>query len=271
MLVHDAYDQYRVSRSGGEPDLDPPPCTVIYYCMARRAHAVLSERLRQDIRDRRYPERLPTEAELVRAHGVSRHTVRRAFQDLVAEGVVYRVPGRGTFAYDGESKYLRSFGSIDDLLALSLDTEMEVVEPPHPRVDLDAAGRLRLDRDDVVSMTFRRFHEGQAFSVTTIFVPVAVGRRLMGRHELMEVGGRRRMTVLSVVREIVSIASAQQSITAGPAPRDTAGLIDVHEDDPVLRIDRLYFDRDQQPVELAINHCNPARYSYRVQLRAAER
>lgn len=232
---------------------------------------MLSEQLRRDIRERRYPERLPTEAELVRTHGVSRQTVRRAFQDLVAEGVVYRVPGRGTFAYEGESKYLRSFGSIEDLLALSLDTEMEVVEPPRALVDLEAAGRLRLDCDDVVSMTFRRFHDDQPFSVTTIFVPLIVGRRLIARRDLNEIGVRRKMTVLSVVRDEVPIASAQQSITAVPAPAAVGPQIDVRDGAPVLRIDRLYFDRDQEPVELAINHCNPARYSYRVQLRATDR
>jgi DNA-binding GntR family transcriptional regulator len=148
---------------------------------------------------------------------------------------------------------------------------MEVVEPPRPLVDLEAAGRLRLDRDDVVSMTFRRFHDGQPFSVTTIFVPVAVGRRLMARRDLTDVGVRRKMTVLSVVREAVPISSAQQSITAVTAPAGVGLQIDVREGAPVLRIDRLYFDRDQEPVELAINHCNPDRYSYRVQLRAADR
>ncbi len=154
---------------------------------------------------------------------------------------------------------------------MSLDTEMEVVEPPRPLVDLEAAGRLRLDRDDVVSMTFRRFHEDQPFSVTTIFVPVTVGRRLVARRDLTEIGVRRKMTVLSVVREAVPIASAQQSITVVPAPDEVARQIDVRDGAPVLRIDRLYFDRDQEPVELAINHCNPARYSYRVQLRATDR
>jgi len=36
---------------------------------------------------------------------------------------------------------------------------------------------------------------------------------------------------------------------------------------PVLRIDRLYRDRELRPLELAINHFNPDRYSYRLQLR----
>ena len=36
----------------------------------------------------------------------------------------------------------------------------------------------------------------------------------------------------------------------------------------MLRVDRIYFDRDRQPLELAINHFNPARYTYRFHLRA---
>ena len=241
--------------------------------MGQPAYAVLSEQLRRGIREHQYPERLPTEAELVRTHGISRQTVRRAFQDLVAEGVVYRVPGRGTFAYEGESRYLRSFGSIEDLLALSLDTEMEVVDPPRPLVDLEAAGRLHLDSDQVISTTFRRFHGDQPFSVTTIFVPEDLGRKLMARRELTEVGIRRKLTVLSVVQEVSgrAIAGAQQSITAVPAPAEVCEHIDTRPGDPVLRIDRLYFDRDQELLELAINHCDPARYSYRVQLRASVR
>lgn len=42
-------------------------------------------------------ERLPTERALARAHGVSTTTVRRALDDLVAEGLVVRRPGSGTF------------------------------------------------------------------------------------------------------------------------------------------------------------------------------
>ena len=82
-------------------------------------------------RDRRGPvQRRRAAAHRVRTRGaarLSRQTVRRAFQDLVAEGVVYRVPGRGTYASEPGRRYLRQLGSIEDLMSLSDDTTMEVL------------------------------------------------------------------------------------------------------------------------------------------------
>lgn len=42
-------------------------------------------------------ECLPTEIEFVHTLGISRSTVRQAFNDLVNEGYLYREKGKGTF------------------------------------------------------------------------------------------------------------------------------------------------------------------------------
>jgi GntR family transcriptional regulator len=236
------------------------------------AYTMLADELRKQVRDQRYPDgsRLPVETELSATYGVSRQTVRRAFQDLVSEGIVYRVPGRGTFPTNDVGRYTRSFNSIEDLLQISLDTELEVLQPPTIRVDLDASGRLRLPTDEVVTVTFRRFHESQPFCTTQAFLPVETGRRLFDIPELNEVGVLQHMTVLSVVQRVAGtkLAGADQSITAVPAPMKVARDIEVAEGQPVLRIDRVYFDAEQKLLELAVNYFNPDRYSYRLRIGA---
>jgi GntR family transcriptional regulator len=152
------------------------------------AYRALASDLREAIvRDELGPDRrVPTEAELSASYGVSRQTVRRALQDLVAEGLVYRVRGRGTFAMrsGGGGQYLRSFGSIDDLLAMSQDTVLEVVEPLRSRVDVNAAGRLDLPNDVVMEGVFRRLHADGPFCVTQVYLPPDVGQLVAGRLDL---------------------------------------------------------------------------------------
>lgn len=237
------------------------------------AYKTLAHELRTAIRLGEYPPgfRLPTELELAERYSVSRQTVRQAFGELVAQSLVYRVRGRGTFAMPqgGSGSYLRSFGSIDELLALSVDTQLELIDPFTARADPAAAGRLHLDSDEVVAGTFRRFHQGVVFCITTTYLPPELGRALQKERVLSEVGARTPATIIGLIERYgtLSVAGAHQSITAVPAPPEIAELIDCTPGSPVLRIDRLYYDREGTLVELAVSHFNPTRYSYRVELR----
>ena len=236
------------------------------------AYQSLAQVLRDAIAQGDYADRrpLPTEAELVQEYGVSRQTVRRALEELVAEGLVFRVRGRGTFATSlASAQYLRSIGSVDDLLALSHDSVMETVQPLRRRADIAAAGRLRAESDQIVSGLFRRLHDGVPFSITEVHLPLALGQRITGAGALVKEGAVLRSTVISLVDEMnpEPIAGAHQSITATGMPAELADHIDCEPGDPVLRIDRLYFDAAGRPLELAISHFNPERYSYRLELR----
>jgi GntR family transcriptional regulator len=213
--------------------------------------------------------RLPTEAELAARHGVSRQTVRRAFQDLVSDGMVYRVPGRGTFVTRRDGAHLRQFGSIDDLMGLSIDTRMEVTAPLRRLVDVTAAGRLRLPDDVVHGLTFRRSHDGTPFCLTTVSVPPAVGAVLAAVPELTVAGATSETTIIALLdaRLPAPIAEADQSITVAAADPATAAQLGCPAGDPLLRIDRLYSDTAGRPVELAISHFLPELYSYRTKLR----
>jgi len=234
------------------------------------AYQTLREQLRDEIAAGHYSDgvRLPTESELVARHGLSRQTVRRAFQDLVAEGVVYRVPGRGTYASQPGGRYLRQLGSIEDLMSLSDDTTMEVLTGLRRRVDVDAASRLRLDDDVVYTVVFRRLHDGVPFVLTTVHLVPSVAQPVLTFSAFAD-GAVGTHTVIGLLEPGLTepIAEAAQSITVAPADELVAGAVGCQPGHPMLRVDRLYSDSADRPVELSVSHFLPEQYTYRVTLR----
>ena len=235
------------------------------------AYRRVADNLRTQILGQALPAEspLPTEAEVARQHGVSRQTVRRAFQDLVAEGLVFRVPGRGTFMIPPSERYLRHFGSVEDLMALSADSELCVLNPLAETVDPGSANRLRLADDRVATTSFLRLHHGQPFCHTRVCLPPHVGFRLGTAAELVTKGAISHVTVIGLLDKVLTapIQDAEQSISVAVAPPGVAESIGLPAQALLLRIERTYFDTHAEPVELAVSYFHPDRYSYRVRLR----
>jgi GntR family transcriptional regulator len=231
----------------------------------------LAREVRKQILQGRYADgsRLPTEAELSAQYQVSRQTVRRAFHDLVSEGMVYRIPGRGTFAAPRDGAYVRQFGSVDDLMGLSADTQMGVITPLRRQVDVTAAGRLRLPGDIVYTVAFRRSHQGTPLCLTIVSLPPEAGLALASVPELTAEGATSEVTIIGLLdtRLDAPIAEAEQSITVALADGRAAEALSCPVGHPLLRIDRLYLDTNGIPVELAVSHFLPELYSYRTNLR----
>ena len=87
---------------------------------------------------------------------------------LSKRGLVFRVPGRGTFVTPSSRCYLRQFGSVEDLMSLSADSQLQVLHALTAAVDPTAAARLRLSDDRVAKVTFLRVHDPEAFSHTSV-------------------------------------------------------------------------------------------------------
>jgi DNA-binding GntR family transcriptional regulator len=252
-------------RTGSQPKTPTEPARVV-----EPAYRTLVRELRTAINAGQYAngKPLPTEIDLAKQRGISRTTVRRAFHDLVAEGFVYRVAGRGTFAVERSGHYLRQFGSIDDLMTLSDDTTMRVTVPLHSLVDVDIAGRLRAPSDEIWQLQHVQLHTDVPFCVTTVSLIPAVARLLLDVPELAKAGANASSTIIALVDARLGdrIVRAEQSITAVGAREEVAARLGCAMDTPLIRVDRLYFRSAGEPVELAINYYLPAHYSYRVSL-----
>ena len=234
------------------------------------AYRTLAAQIRNAIRNGEYADgrQLPTEEQLAASYSVSRQTVRRAMQDLVSEGIIYRVAGRGTYPVAEEDRYVNHFGSVEELMALSLDTECQVVSPLQRKVDVETASRLRLPADEIFTVALVRLHADIPFCYTSVSLPPRIGQLLTDVDELSS-PRRSRVTVIGLIdsRMNGSITAAEQSISAAGAPPVAARHLGREPGEPLLRIDRLYFDDSDDPVELAVSYFDPEHYSYRVKLR----
>lgn len=229
----------------------------------------LAATLREQIREHTWAEDepLPTDGELVQRYGVSRQTVRRAYLDLVNEGLVHRVPGRGTFITPSHLRYHRPFETIDDLLSLSDDTELEVIEPLRGTFDEVAAGQLRLESRLMYGLSFVRRHQGTIFCHTQAYLPADVGSLLEDDQTLLRPGTQSKATVIgSLAERGVVVSGAEQSMTARAATALDSERLGCPVGHPLLHVERLYVDDQGRPVEWTVSDFLPEHYTHRLHL-----
>jgi GntR family transcriptional regulator len=234
------------------------------------AYRFVADRLRDGILSGTYSpgERLPTELETAAEFGVSRQTVRRAFELLVSQALVRRVRGSGTYATPEKAggRYT-SFGSLDELLAMSAD--IEVIRPLEMVVDPVSATRLALDNDRVTTCVLRRSSEGQIMLVSEICMPPRFTPVLSKVPELTKAGSQLKRTLMRILedgtRGLIA-ATIDQSITAVALPPLQASWLGCPAGTPALKNDQAVKSQDGVPMEVSVTYYHPRHYSYRARM-----
>jgi GntR family transcriptional regulator len=222
--------------------------------------------LRQHLDEGRYAAGLPGELALTREFGVARVTVRRALEQLAAEGRITRSPGRGTAvvaAADGAPAHTQPplTGLLENIVHMSLRTTVQVIDCQLMAASDLAARRLEIDAGQPVqrAVRVRSTRDGPLSHITT-HVPAALAQRF-GRRELA------RKPILVLLEESgVVIGRAVQTVSARLADAQVAPLLDVAVGSPLLAVDRLVRDADDRPVQWLQGLYRPDRYQYEMQL-----
>lgn len=191
---------------------------------------------------------LPSEAELGRAYGASRITVRKALEALRADGVVDARQGYGWFvAGDPVRQTLGRLATIEGQLAeQGVTAERRVLDFGFVR----ATRRVRdtLGSEEVLRVRRLNLADGEPFAVVTVWVPERIGARL-SRDEV------ERSPIYELLP--VKIGGATQSIGAAAATARDAALLEVPEGAPLLRCERTTYDTRKRVVLLS-EHLFPA-------------
>ena len=137
-----------------------------------------------------YPEDTPilSERELMELYQVSRITVRRAIDELVNEGYLYKVQGKGTYIKgDTSGQDLFSIASCtEDVLRLGKTPSRRVLQADSMTADRKRARLLQITRDDTVFCLGRvTCADGEPLNYTRTYLPEKLSPGL-GAHDFAE-------------------------------------------------------------------------------------
>ncbi len=204
-------------------------------------------------------EAIPSEMQLAAEMNVSQGTVRKALNDLVAENLLYRRQGLGTFVSEHtERRALFLFFSIVGDEGARLLPESRVLDCAEDAATPMEAARLQLAPSEMV-VRFRRvrFFDENATIVETITLPL---KHFPGFGT--EVDPPNNLFRFYQSAYGVSVAKTDEQLTAVSATEEEALLLGIDAGTPLLEIDRTAKMLDERPVEWRVSHCDTTKYRY---------
>ena len=204
----------------------------------------------------------PSERELVQRFGVARMTVRQALDALVSEGLLERVPGRGTFVAEVRT------GLTAALLGFSEEMRRRGARPATRTLllRLEAAGpgvarALELEQGaPVVHWQRLRCADDHPMCVQDVYLPAGVVPHLIERRDHTGVEAPPESLYEDLTRRGLPPTWGEDNIEGGSATEAEAFRLGVSTGDPVLRISRRALS-DRRPVEVSPSTYRATRYA----------
>lgn len=197
---------------------------------------------------------LPSESQLCEEFGVSRMTARAAVQRLVQDGLVYRVPGRGTFVAVPRAN--RTAGHVlsfsDEMRRKGRIPSSRVIERRQRRASEEEERRLGVR--DVVVLRRIRLADGK---------PLVLERAVFPADRVattLDVDLERESLFQALVAAGLVPTSGSAALAAESATAEDARLLRVRKGAPLLVERRLIHDQDGKPLEWTESRYVGSRY-----------
>lgn len=213
---------------------------------------------------------LPSEAGLAASLGVSIGTLRQAVGELVAEHILVRRQGRGTFvATHNADRFLFQFFHVERSDGLREIPQVELVSFERSRAEEDAAQALGVRLSEpVLQVDNRLLLQGRAVIHDRLILPAALFKGLTEKR-LRE----RTSTIYHLYQTEfgITVTRARERARAVAADRTAARLLGVPQGAPMLQARRTALTFGDKPVEYRVSTLNTAHHDYVRLLSPAER
>jgi GntR family transcriptional regulator len=192
---------------------------------------------------------LPSETQLLTQYNASRITIRRALKELIQQGILYTIQGKGTFVAHAPIRQISGFHSFsDDIRAKGLRASSQVLLFNQIPADHEIAARLHINHGDSVYQVQRvRFANDQPVAFETAYLPATLYPNL----EQFDL----RNSLYEIFRTHYHIfpAWADAEIQATTTSPEIAQTLKMQTGEPVLEAHRLTYTESFELVEYVVS------------------
>jgi len=226
----------------------------------------LTVTLREEISQGVYKpgDALPTEHELMRRYDLSSTTVRRAVQELVREGWIYRKAGKGTFVKrDKVEEYLLRLTSFaEEMQSRHITPQFQLIQAKALVPSSEVARALDLPAQQQVYLIERvQLANGEPIALAKGYWQYQIGEQLAQQN-------LNNIPLYTTVENKLHtlLIEADESISAASANADIARKLQVARRAPLLVRRRLTYTTEMHPIEYTTTFYRADRYEYKIRL-----
>lgn len=209
---------------------------------------------------------VPSERELCEQFQVSRITVRHTLHQLVSEGRLIRIHGRGTYVASSPVKkqLLPLVGFSEDMQSRGQRPGARVLRFEAASASLAVAQALHLaSGEGVVVLKRLRLANGRPMAQETVHLPEKICPGIIG--ESLE---DRSLYALLLQKYGIQPGRALQTWQAVACPPADARLLDLRKGSPVLQIQRTTYDQHGRPFEYLESFFRGDKYVWYAELKS---
>ncbi|WP_026437856.1 GntR family transcriptional regulator [Acidovorax sp. JHL-9] len=210
---------------------------------------------------------LPTEAALCAELGVSRHTVRAALAEMQVMGLVVGHQGVGTRVMRRKPELApsHSLHNISDLALYARNTTVRILDVKEVMLDEPTTEWIGTAAGETwcLARTLRTAVDQEApIVLSSVWVPLA-------SKSAIEASGQSGLPVFIEVQRLHGhmVSEVRQVIGIGIATREQAARLRCKTREPLLRIQRWYYDSQRTLLEVTDSLHPQDRFQYSVTLR----
>jgi GntR family transcriptional regulator len=190
---------------------------------------------------------LPPEDSLTARFGVSRTTVRKAIENLVARGLVEIQRGKGTFVAEPKIRQdlTELTGFVEDMMALGRNPTARLLDKRAVPASKTVAQHLGLPLGSPVYRIERvRLADGVAMSFDETYLPLEIGEKVASNDLEAE-----PIFALLEGKYDLPLIEAQYQLEAVTAGEHVAQALGIAAGSPIFLIERTSYAEGQKPVD----------------------